>query len=67
MKLVEAEWFTLRDGNLIGIVIGTDDITGSEKAYIGLAPNPSNSTEVEDAEYILKHGVTFPLAAAKHI
>lgn len=37
MKIENAIWFTLRTGELLGIVTGTDDMTSEPKAYIGIA------------------------------
>jgi hypothetical protein len=61
MKILDATWFTNRDG-CTGIVAVEDEYEGV-KYYIGhTLPNQGES---QDAQYIAEWGSTFPTEAGK--
>lgn len=71
MRIQSSAWFTPAQPAAwsdsghrpcIGVVVGKDEITGNEKAYIGYGFGISRE---RDGQYILEHGVPFPLNAAK--
>ena len=58
MKINDVFWFTPATGECIGIVYGTDDVTGERKAYIGVG---NGINEEEDIALIAKTGAKFIL------
>ena len=64
MKIEKKVWFTTKDG-MIGIVLGTDELTKEKKAYIGIIPIGEDTTEDKDAKRINEWGTKFPVDAAE--
>ena len=65
MKIKGSVWFTTMQSNeQIGIVLGVDEITKKEKAYIGIGFGKS---EKSDEIMIAERGAKFPLEQAKQI
>jgi hypothetical protein len=56
MKIEKAIWFTTCDGNTLGIVMGTDEVTGERKAYIGVGEGIDETTDTLD---IMRYGAKF--------
>ena len=65
MKILDAIWFTQMDSTkCIGIILGVDDITGEEKAFIGIGKGVS---EEDDVTHISEWGSKFPKEIASRI
>lgn len=47
MKILKATWFTTANGELVGIVMGTDDVTGERKAYVGIGDGANEATDMQ--------------------
>ncbi len=61
MKIINVHWFTTMYAHTIGIVLGVDEITKKQKAYIGLGDGVS---EEADKEKIAQGGSPFPIDVA---
>lgn len=64
MKITYVTWFSTPHAHTIGIVIGEDDITGEQKAYIGLGDGVD---EEADTKKISERGASFPIETAKQL
>lgn len=63
MRIIRSFWFT-SSKHCIGIVVGQDEVTKADKAYIGVVDGGNIE---KDEQSIAEHGAKFPVRAARQL